>query len=279
MICGSLHKDFEGESFVNQTSTSWETPYKFSGKEKDSETGYSYFGARYYDSDLSVWLSVDPMSDKYQSISSYMYVLGNPIKLNDPNGLEPYLLYNGNNSDIGVMSIYDDNGTPDDYTDDVFYASFDAKNAVTSTSNGKWQDGVYEMIDDDSPHTHGEDVDKNKIKLDSDNGSYGSEGIFRAESFQETGSNGKYRTGMGIHAGREDKDWETERKTLGCIRVKPEGFDKITDAIDKFGSLTNIIVVNNSSYSNSNQVKLILYDIPDVDPPLDLNEINDDINL
>ncbi len=64
MICGSLHKDFEGESFLNQTSTSWQTPYTFSGKEKDSETGYSYFGARYYDSDLSVWLSVDPLADK-----------------------------------------------------------------------------------------------------------------------------------------------------------------------------------------------------------------------
>ncbi|MFW5983316.1 MAG: hypothetical protein ACOCQ4_02355, partial [bacterium] len=28
-----------------------------------------YFGARYYDSDVSVWLSVDPMSDKYPHLS------------------------------------------------------------------------------------------------------------------------------------------------------------------------------------------------------------------
>ena len=56
-------------SHIDQkTSTSWETPYKFSGKEKDSETGYSYFGARYYNSDLSVWLSVDPMADKYPTV-------------------------------------------------------------------------------------------------------------------------------------------------------------------------------------------------------------------
>ena len=38
----------------------------FTGKERDAETGYSYFGVRYYDSDLSgLFLSVDPMSDKY----------------------------------------------------------------------------------------------------------------------------------------------------------------------------------------------------------------------
>ncbi|MBN2727905.1 MAG: hypothetical protein JXR53_01665, partial [Bacteroidales bacterium] len=39
------------------------------------------------DSDLSVWLSVDPLSDKYPSTSPYMYVLGNPLKLIDSNGM------------------------------------------------------------------------------------------------------------------------------------------------------------------------------------------------
>jgi len=46
----------------------------------------SYFGARYYDSDLSVWLSVDPLASMYPSTSSYMYCLGNPIVLVDPDG-------------------------------------------------------------------------------------------------------------------------------------------------------------------------------------------------
>ena len=57
-----------------------------SGKEKDAETGYHYFGARYYNSDLSLWLSVDPMSDKYPSLSPYNYCVWNPMKLVDPNG-------------------------------------------------------------------------------------------------------------------------------------------------------------------------------------------------
>ena len=35
--------------------------HTFSAKEKDSETGLSYFGSRYYSSDLCIWLSVDPM--------------------------------------------------------------------------------------------------------------------------------------------------------------------------------------------------------------------------
>ena len=59
----------------------------FTAKELDNETSYTYFGARYYDADLSSWLSVDPLSDKYPSTSSYMYCVGNPVKLIDPNGL------------------------------------------------------------------------------------------------------------------------------------------------------------------------------------------------
>jgi len=54
--------------------------------ELDNETNYTYFGARYYDSDLSSWLSVDPMSDKYPSLSPYTYCANNPINLVDTDG-------------------------------------------------------------------------------------------------------------------------------------------------------------------------------------------------
>ena len=75
--------------------------YTFTGKEKDSETGYCYFGARYYDSDLSgLFLSVDPMSDKYPSISPYAYCAWNPVKLVDPDGREVYIY--GDQSDKAV---------------------------------------------------------------------------------------------------------------------------------------------------------------------------------
>jgi RHS repeat-associated protein len=60
--------------------------YKFTGKERDVETGYDYFGARYYDSRIGRWLSVDPLAEKYPSWSPYNYTLNNPIKNFDPNG-------------------------------------------------------------------------------------------------------------------------------------------------------------------------------------------------
>ena len=75
------------KNYRNTRGNGCHSPYfTFSAKEKDSETGFSYFGSRYYNSDLSIWLSVDPMSDKYPSMSPYVYCANNPIRLVDPNG-------------------------------------------------------------------------------------------------------------------------------------------------------------------------------------------------
>jgi len=79
--------------------------YTFSAKERDSETGLSYFGSRYYSADLSIWLSVDPMSDKYPSLSPYVYCADNPVKLVDPNGeavIVPLILKGANNSSVTI---------------------------------------------------------------------------------------------------------------------------------------------------------------------------------
>ena len=71
----------------NYLKYSSKPPRTFTGKERDSETGLSYFGARYYDSDiLTGWLSVDPLADKYPSLSPYAYCANNPIRLVDPDG-------------------------------------------------------------------------------------------------------------------------------------------------------------------------------------------------
>ncbi len=62
-------------------------PFTFTGKERDEETGYGYFGARYMDHELmTMWLSVDPMANKYPSLSPYAYCVWNPVKLVDPDG-------------------------------------------------------------------------------------------------------------------------------------------------------------------------------------------------
>ena len=73
---------------------------RFNAKEKDYESGYHYYGARYYDSEvLTGWLSVDPMADKYPSMSPYAYCAWNPILYIDPNGKEKVVSFSNESKD------------------------------------------------------------------------------------------------------------------------------------------------------------------------------------
>ena len=77
-----------GEVFIEERNNTWNTPYLFNAKEFDEETGMYYYGARYYEPRLSLWMSTDPAQEKYSNISTYCYVSNNPIKYIDIVGLE-----------------------------------------------------------------------------------------------------------------------------------------------------------------------------------------------
>ena len=94
-----------GEDYLNQRRNGYAgARHTFSAKEKDTETGLSYFGSRYYSSDLSIWLSVDPMSDKYPSLNPYTYCANNPVKLVDPNGEEINPIFSTSGELLGTDS-------------------------------------------------------------------------------------------------------------------------------------------------------------------------------
>ena len=63
-------------------------PYKYNGKELNRDNGLDWYdyGARMYDASLGRWHVVDPMSEKYYSISSYVYGLNTPHNCIDPDG-------------------------------------------------------------------------------------------------------------------------------------------------------------------------------------------------
>ncbi|AGA78212.1 RHS repeat-associated core domain-containing protein [Echinicola vietnamensis] len=62
------------------------TGYKFNAKELDEEAGSYYYGMRYYDPQISMWLSVDRLAAKYPTWTPYNFTMNNPVNLIDPNG-------------------------------------------------------------------------------------------------------------------------------------------------------------------------------------------------
>jgi len=114
---GDLYEHLEyfpfGETWVSEQSNTQRLPNLFTSKELDEETQLYYFGARYYDARLSLWLSVDPelknyltryshSSNAYVSASTdiftpknldlYSYAWNNPMILRDPTGRKVELI-------------------------------------------------------------------------------------------------------------------------------------------------------------------------------------------
>ena len=79
-----------GEVFIEERNNTWNTPYLFNAKEFDEETGMYYYGARYYEPKLSLWLSVDPLEENLPSSSTYSYAANNPIRFIDMEGKIPF---------------------------------------------------------------------------------------------------------------------------------------------------------------------------------------------
>jgi len=95
-ICSeSDYYPYGKESVVQAPCTSTEE-FKYTGKERDSESGLDYFGARYFASSMGRWMSPDwsekPMAVPYsqyddpQSLNLYGYVRNNPITGIDADG-------------------------------------------------------------------------------------------------------------------------------------------------------------------------------------------------
>lgn len=76
-----------GANFAESTATDAQ-PYKYNGKELDTKGGLNLYdyGARHYDPVLGRFMTVDPMAEKYYSISPYAYCAGNPLKYVDLKG-------------------------------------------------------------------------------------------------------------------------------------------------------------------------------------------------
>jgi RHS repeat-associated protein len=69
-------------------SIEYKYQYKYNGKEFQDELGLNVYdyGARKYDPSLARWLSMDALSEKYETLSPYNYVSNNPVNAIDPDG-------------------------------------------------------------------------------------------------------------------------------------------------------------------------------------------------
>jgi RHS repeat-associated protein len=72
---------------TNQTNTSFDFRYGYTGRERDTETGLNYNRARYYDTATGAFLSEDPLSFAAGDYNLSRYVFNSPTNGTDPSGM------------------------------------------------------------------------------------------------------------------------------------------------------------------------------------------------
>ena len=99
---GALVEEHDYDVFGQEVGAQAGTqPKRFAGKERDGETGWDYFGARYYGSKVGRFTATDPVMDLKASLvipqkwNRYAYALNNPLKFVDPDGREEYRILVG----------------------------------------------------------------------------------------------------------------------------------------------------------------------------------------
>ncbi|MBF0575574.1 hypothetical protein IR022_06295 [Dysgonomonas sp. GY617] len=128
-----------GEVFIEERNNTWNTSYLFNAKELDEETGLYYYGARYYDPRTSVWISTDPLQEKYPNKTSYHFCSQNPINKIDPDGKDDYFTSEGKYSrstPIGnniIVETSDGNKYPSEFKTN--WNLFDWKSEARETLN------------------------------------------------------------------------------------------------------------------------------------------------
>ena len=212
-------------------------PQSFTGKERDSETGFSYFGARYYDSDiLTAWLSVDPMADKYPGLSPYAYCAWNPVKLLDPDGNRVWpisKIYNNSERKIisgmyrnnsgkfhgGVDIVHRPKVGPPNTSGGSIVATHNGKVVISSTSKtaGNWI--VIENGNIRTKYMHMEDVSNYKV------GDYVQEGT-------EVGKVGSTGRSEGPHLHYQIEQYNTETNEWEKINPVEGNIPKVNEKMD-----------------------------------------------
>ena len=96
-----------GLQFCNNTTDSDVQPRRYNGKELDKMHGlctYDY-GARQYNPVTARWDRMDPLCEKYYSVSPYAYCAGNPMNYIDENGDSVRMIFNKDTKELHILDM------------------------------------------------------------------------------------------------------------------------------------------------------------------------------
>src|SRR5690554_7945339 len=100
MIVEHNQSSYYKDPYPTTNTGTYDNKFKFNGKELDDATGMYYYGARYYDPRISIFVSVDQMVES--TMTPYQYVHNNPIMFTDPTGMTANPIFNTEGKLLGT---------------------------------------------------------------------------------------------------------------------------------------------------------------------------------
>jgi RHS repeat-associated protein len=206
------------------------------GKELDAETGLYYLGARYYDPNTSIWLSVDPLANAQPDKTPYHFVSNNPINRIDPDGkwdIEVHAYSDRAKSGYAVLIVKDNDGFEVYRT---VVKTIGTGGRVRNVRNSDTPQGIYKIL---GYRKTGKGTNYNRI-------SFGPNDLLALD--YQSGEGGA-RNGMHVHGGRQEGKYKGRKNlasTHGCMRINDDDMKEIknvtnglekNDSTEKAGNL------------------------------------------
>jgi RHS repeat-associated protein len=116
--------------------------YQYNGKELNTDFGLNLndYGARWYDSAIARWTSVDPLAGKHPSWTPFNYCMQNPVRLIDPDGRDTTLYAQGSGEKLATK-LSGSRKTPI-WTVDTQAKNYDANNPWATASPLNYEVGA-----------------------------------------------------------------------------------------------------------------------------------------
>ena len=203
-----------GEVFIEERNNTWNTSYLFNAKEFDEETDMYYYGARYYEPRLSLWMSTDPRSEEAPEASSYTYSHNAPTGRVDFDGkwdIKVSASSDRANHPYAIYAVYDRNGNLIYKTVVKVLGSYRKRNS----SNADTPQGKYKILGWRKTGT------KRYPTI-----SFGPNDLLALE-YQ--GGEGGSRQGMHTHGGRRQKP--DLMGTHGCMRMADADIKELKEIV------------------------------------------------
>ena len=203
---------------ISSTNAS-DSRYRFIGKELSEESGEYDFGARYLDPIPGRFTTIDPLAEKYYSLSPYAYCAGNPMSFVDPDGRDTVYVID---SPVRPM----DSGRPGtSYSADIYYvhngvfspvyrgSSYpnSRSNSDNTTMYNTVKEGEYNY-NNQFGHKGGTQKGLNLIN----------ESGKRSVPAYDPQGNDITATNVNVHSGASDRGNYNSRGSQACITIHPE---------------------------------------------------------